>query len=56
MEMLKTKEIKQKSGVALDTLNDHVARGRLPKPEFISLGRGGGSLYWPKSVLAQLEL
>jgi len=54
--MLTTKQVEEAARIKSDTLRGHARRGWLPEPVFKSLGRGGASLYWPKSVLAQLEL
>ena len=51
---LTTKEIEKSSGLSRESLRLFVKQGWLPKPQFKSSGRYGGSNYWPESTVKQL--
>jgi DNA-binding transcriptional MerR regulator len=54
MKTLKTKELTEIAGVSSRTLYRYVKKGWLPKPQFKSFGRYGGSNFWLKSTVKQL--
>ena len=54
MKTLRTKELMEITGLSSKTLDRYCEAGWLPKPEFKSFGRYGGSNYWPESTVRQL--